>query len=90
MTYVQPDEGLASPTVALQLGISFRQLDWWCSNGWLGEHLKAKGQGNHRRFTPMDIENARTLAMAARIKDLSIQELAARMAATRDLFAVVS
>lgn len=32
-------------------GITYRQLDYWCRCGWLGDSLRWRGSGNFRTFT---------------------------------------
>jgi hypothetical protein len=42
--------------------VSYRQFDYWCRSGYLGEHLRAApGNGNPRRVGPDELLRARLL-----------------------------
>lgn len=50
------DTGLSAPDAAKAAGASYRQIDYWCSNGVFGPEHIAPGTGNHRQpFSPVDV-----------------------------------
>lgn len=63
-----PEGVYNSQMVIEQTGISYRQLDYWCRQGWLTPSvLDGHGSGNRRLFSADDVKTTRGLAEAAEI-----------------------
>lgn len=54
------------PEAAKEAGVTFRQLDFWCSQGYLGDHLKQSGTGHARYFYVRDRTRLECLAALVR------------------------
>jgi DNA-binding transcriptional MerR regulator len=52
---VTDDLLLTSDQVCAALGISYRQLNWWTSKGYLVPTVESTGTGNPRRWTLNDL-----------------------------------
>lgn len=91
-SFVGPEDGLSSTTLCLNVGITFRQLDHWCRAGWVPgiPAQNSPGSGTYRRFGPAQAERVRLLATASAIQSMPINDLADRLACSRDLFQAVS
>jgi hypothetical protein len=61
MTEELTEELLGSVDVARLTGASYRQLDYWCSNGLVPGQASRSGQGNRRWFTYAQIRHVRAL-----------------------------
>jgi DNA-binding transcriptional MerR regulator len=57
---------MRSRAVAETAGISFRQLDHWCAQGYLGARLRGTGTGNRREFS--EVEASVALAVACLVR----------------------
>jgi len=64
-----------SGEVAERLGIPPQKLHRWCRRGHIPGQPVEVGTGNMRTWTPEQIEHARLVAQAVRIKSASISEL---------------
>lgn len=62
-------------------GASYRQLDTWCRAGLVIGMDRAPGSGRRRRFTEGQLDRLRLLVFAARLRSLSLAELAQRLEA---------
>ena len=64
--------------VARRVGITYRQLVHWCDRGWIPGQPPSgvTGSGMIRHWTPEQIDCARLLAEAARIRAMPMPELA--------------
>lgn len=47
-----PDGYLSSMQVCKEVGITYRQLVWWCISGWVPGQVKNPGSGTRRLWTP--------------------------------------
>ena len=55
-----PAATLSSKEVAIQLGVSYRQLHIWVTKGWI-PGLAPNGSGIHLRWTPEQVHNAQQI-----------------------------
>lgn len=56
------DTHVAGPAACLAAGVSYRQIDYWCRSGLLGDqHVEGPGSGLKRRFDASDIDVLRAL-----------------------------
>ena len=63
---------MTSAEVAELAGVTYRQLDYWCRTGLLGEDLqRPTGSGYPRRFLPDDIRAVAALGLLARALPLT-------------------
>lgn len=54
-------EGHATTPDLLAFGMTFRQLDWWCRQGWIRADNPDPGSGKRRSFPPGEVEVAATM-----------------------------
>lgn len=50
--------------VCEELGLSYRQLDYWCRKGWLGPDVVASGSGFPRCFTDQHLARGHVIVEA--------------------------
>lgn len=55
-----------SQEVARRAGVTYRQLDYWCSSDLFGDDKVGRGSGTRRRFTKVDVELATLLGEVSR------------------------
>lgn len=66
---------LSSNEVSRLVGVTYRQLDYWCRTGLVRPHVVAHGSGSRRRWSKDDVERVRRLAIAARLCSGSITDV---------------
>ena len=67
---------MSSRRLCAELGISYRQLDYWCRCGLVPGQERGRGSGTPRRFTARQADVIRTIAKVARIRVLPLEILA--------------
>ena len=66
---------LSTHDVAKLVGVSYRQLDYWCRRGLIpGQRGVCPGSGGRRLWRPNDVQRARVISMAARLKSLPMEQ----------------
>jgi MerR HTH family regulatory protein len=73
-----PQGPYSSYDVTKITGCSYRNLDFWCSQGWI-EGQTPQGSGTRRRFTEKQIWRVKELRQASKIKSLSVAAIAFRL-----------
>lgn len=73
--------GYATSRELTQLGLSYRQLYYWCQQGYLKPYTVSTGSGYPRSFSPAEIQVCATMA---RLVQSGIQPAAAHHAARHD------
>lgn len=53
--------------VARATGLSFRQVDYWCTNGVITPTRPSSGSGRPRGFSPAEVDCLRLLALVQRL-----------------------
>ena len=66
MNYSHSTEGLSSHDLANLIGISFRQIDFWVTKGYLPS-VQKMGQGNYRRWELADVVRLSKIAALVQI-----------------------
>lgn len=66
MNYGQSIEGLSSHDLANLIGISFRQIDFWVTKGYLPS-VQSMGSGNYRRWELSDVVRLSKIAALVQI-----------------------
>lgn len=71
------EETWTTREVARMTGATYRQLDYWCREGMIdGQRAGAwHGSGKYRQWTRADVDRARVLAFAARLRMAPLDEL---------------
>lgn len=59
-----PEGFLSSPQVCKEVGISYRQLEYWWQNGWIPDQPVSVGSGRRRLWTPEQLDRVREIADA--------------------------
>ena len=68
---------MTSREVCELVGVTYRQLDYWCRLGLVEPTVPAHGQGSRRLFGPVDVARVRRLAAAAELRRRRLVELVA-------------
>lgn len=66
---------ITSREVCERVGVTYRQLDYWCRVGLVAPTQPAHGQGSRRLFGPADVERVRRVAAIAARRRLELVEL---------------
>lgn len=59
-------ELVSAPELAEQVGVTYRNLDYWIRQGWLDSHVAARGSGSHRWFTIAQVRHAALMVRLVR------------------------
>jgi hypothetical protein len=51
--------------VCSQTGATYRQINYWCLNGWVSPKLQGVGSGNARKWTPAEVGKIARLKQAS-------------------------
>lgn len=74
-------EPFTSPMVTAITGCSYRQLDWWCSLGWVAGQPADVGSGRRRTFTEPQVRIVAGLRVASDAgMERHLKRIAARLA----------
>jgi DNA-binding transcriptional MerR regulator len=72
---------MSTEDVARLIGVSYRQLSYWCSQGLIPGQPARVGSGSagYRRWTAADISRARLVANAAELRAGSLADTVTRL-----------
>ena len=73
---MEPEKTFSASEVCMEVGITYRQLDYWARKGFLPGRDRHYGHGNPRLWTRSEIDYIKRLAKASFLKNKSLPELA--------------
>lgn len=65
--------GHSSFVALVELGVTYRQLDYWCRTGVIALESPGSGSGTRRAVTPIEVEAIKALVAAQRQVERQLQ-----------------